>query len=116
MFYPIDPLVKVTGNGNNFVVNESITLTCFVSGADTLDNHTEMYVWRRDSDIIPGQVGSSLMFGSLTTNDSGNYTCTVTINDRFLSSPINATSAAYSITVSSKSVTTVLNILHQFHE
>ena len=100
--YPLDPLAKVSGNRNNFVVNESITLTCVVSGADSLDNHTEIYVWRRDSVILTGQVEASLTLGPLKTDDSGSYTCTVTINDTFLSSPINATSAGYNITISSK--------------
>ena len=98
-FTPIEPTAEVTGNGNSFMIGVSLTLNCIVSGADILASPTESYVWRRDGTIISGVVGFSLMFITLATSDIGSYTCTVTINDTLLSSPISVTSEEYSVCV-----------------
>ena len=102
---PISLIVMtvISGEENIIEVGDNTTLHCNVSGIDDLDNLTENYVWRRDSTIIPGKMESSLMLDLLTTGNSGNYTCTVTISHNFLSNNITVTSTTgYSITVSSK--------------
>ena len=100
LFPLLEPTVEVTGSRNSFTTGVNTTLNCVVSGADNLGSPRVNYVWMRDSDNITGQVGSSLVLGSLTTNDSGSYTCTVTIKHDLLSTPITVTSTtAYSITV-----------------
>ena len=84
------------------MAGDNTTLNCVVSGVDILDSPTESYVWMRNSDNLAGQVESSLMLGPLTTDDTGSYTCTVTIEHNLLSTPITVTSTSgYSITVNS---------------
>ena len=92
-------MAEIIGNGNSFMAGDSTTLNCIVSGADILDSPTESHVWRRNGTIISGQVRSSLMFVTLTTGDSGSYTCRVTINHNLLSSPISVTSEGFSVCV-----------------
>ena len=96
---PIDPTAEVTVSGIHFAVNDSTVLNCTVIGTNTLDSPSLDYVWRSNS---TEQVGSSLMFDLLTTDDSGSYACTVIINDTLLSTPITVTSEKYNLTVLGK--------------
>ena len=89
----------VSGGGNDFAVEDSTTLNCVVSGADILDSPTVNYVWRRENNIIQGEVESSLMLDPLTTNDIGSYTCSVSISHNLLSIPVNIDSEGLQINV-----------------
>ena len=89
----------VSGGGNDFAVGDSTTLNCVVSGADILDSPTVNYVWRRENNIIQGEVESSLMLGPLTTNDIGSYTCSVSINHNLLNTPVDRDSEGFQINV-----------------
>ena len=90
----------VSGDRNDFAVGDSTTLNCVVSDADILDSPTVVnYMWRRENNIIQGEVESSLMLGPLTTNDIGSYTCSVSIHHSLLSIPVNIDSEGLQINV-----------------
>ena len=89
----------VSGEGNDFAVGDSTTLNCIVSGADILDSPTVNYMWRRENNIIQGEVESSLMLGPLATDDIGSYTCSVSINHNLLSTPVDIDSEGFQINV-----------------
>ena len=95
----IDPTAEVTGSGSQFAVNDTTVLNCTVTGTNTLGSPSLDYVWRSNSTNLTGQLGSSLMLGPLTTDDSGSYACTVIISDTLLSTPITVISGQYNITV-----------------
>ena len=78
-------------------MGENTSLSCGVSGTDNLLAPTLTYIWERDSVTISEAVEATLKLGPLRTNDSGNYSCRVTVSDSFLTN--------YSIKLSSELVT-----------
>ena len=65
------------------------TLTCNVSGADSL-KPTITYQWTRNNSNTPTQVGNSriLTLSPLRLSNAGDYNCNVTISSNLLISPI----------------------------
>ena len=65
------------------------TLTCDVSGADSL-NPTITYQWTRNNGITQTPVGNSrvLTLSPVRLSNAGDYNCSVTVNSNFLNSPI----------------------------
>ena len=101
-----DPTITVTvsGDGGDFEVGESTSLSCDVSGTDNLAGPTLTYMWLRDGVIIPSAVEATLILGPLRTSDSGSYLCRVTVSDNFLiTNSINQTSRIISINVRGES-------------
>ena len=91
-------MVTISAEGNIHEACDNTTLNCYsnVSGIDAnLEKH---YVWMRDNTVVIGQQ-SSPMLSSLRIDESGSYTCTMTINDTLLSSPITVVGEVYNITI-----------------
>ena len=100
--FMLDPIAKVAGSGTSFAAGDNTTLNCAVSGIEMLHSPALQYVWRKNWMNLTKQEESSLMLGPLMTDDSGSYTCTVTIDHDLLSTPITVTSRGYNVTLSSK--------------
>lgn len=90
---------EVSGSGNVFAVGANTTLNCTVSGVDMLDNPTLEYVWKRDEETIVEEENPTLVLDALATDDSGSYTCVVTIGHALLVNPVTVTSPAYCVKV-----------------
>ena len=84
--------VKVTANLNMSLMVEQTgyTLTCDVSGADSL-NPTITYQWTKYDGTTQTQVGtnSTLILSPLGLSDVGDYTCNVTVKSTLLNSNIS---------------------------
>ena len=87
------------------VGQEGYSLTCSVSGADSLSPTSTTYRWYNGSSETGSQVGtnsSTYAFTRLRPYDAGQYTCEVTIVSPFLNGDLNGT-MMQSVTLQSKS-------------
>ena len=82
-------VVSANFNAPLMVGQTGNTLTCDVSGADSL-NPTIIYQWIRNDDSIQTQVGSSKTFdlSPLRLSSAGEYTCRATIGSNLLNNDI----------------------------
>ncbi len=80
--------VTVHGGGTSTEGSE-YTLTCTVSGHQSLINRTIMYQWSRDPNNLQGLTDQmTYTFNSIDRYDNGTYTCRVTISSPLLNSDI----------------------------
>ena len=85
----------VTANLNTplMVGQTGNTLTCDVSGAESLINPTITYKWARNGETVPDASSGTLTLSSLKLSDAGNYACNVTVGSASLSSDIQASAS-----------------------
>ena len=92
-------------------VGQSYTLTCSVSGADSL-SPTTTYTWYNGSSDTGSQIGtnsSTYAFTRLRPYHAGQYTCEVTISSAFLNGDLSG-SMMQLVTLQSKSCQ--INVLY----
>ena len=85
-------------------VGQSYTLTCSVSGADSLSPTSTTYRWYNGSSETGSQIGTNSSTYALTRlrpYHAGQYTCEVTIASPFLNADLSG-SMMRSITLQSK--------------
>ena len=97
LFYiapPITVIVTANLNAPLMVGQTGYTLTCDVSGADSL-NPTINYQWTRNDERVPDGSSRTLNLPSLSLSTAGDYTCNVTINSTLLTSAIPASAGTF---------------------
>ena len=82
--------VTLTGGSDGLMAGQNHTLTCVASGGGSM---AYTYMWLKDGIVIPGQTSSTFSFSSLEIDDSGQYSCRVTVGS------MTVTSRNMSITV-----------------
>ena len=94
----VSVMITPTGTAE---VGQSYSLSCSVSGADSL-NATIIYRWYNESSNPRSQVGttSTYTFNPLRSYHAGQYTCEVTITTPFLDGDLSR-SVMQNITVQS---------------
>ena len=104
-FNSIAPLVSVQINdgGATPVAGEKYTLTCRVSGAESL-NPTITYQWTKNNDTVTHTNSKTLLFSTLRVSDAGDYVCKVNVSSGYLIQPIDASSIPFSAEFQSKFV------------
>ena len=70
-------MVNLTGSDGEQIAGEDRTLTCQVTGGETI---TTTYRWFRNGSPLSGQTSDTLSFSPLSQTDSGVYTCEGTRN------------------------------------
>ena len=94
----------ITPTGTAVVGQQGYSLTCSVSGADSLSPTSTTYRWYNESSNPRSQVGinsSTYTFTRLRPYHAGQYTCEVTIASPFLNADLSQ-SMMQSITLQSK--------------
>ena len=76
------------------------TLTCTVSGDQSLASYSVTYQWSRDSGTVQGQmIENRLVFNPVEPDDNGTYTCRATVSSSLLNGDITVDgSTAISVT------------------
>ena len=94
----------ITPTSTAAVGQQGYSLTCSVSGADSLSPTSTTYRWYNESSNPRSQVGtaSTYTFTRLQPYHSGQYTCEVAISSPFLNADLSQ-SMMRSITLRSKS-------------
>ena len=88
---PISVTVSRTSGGTSSAFpleGREYTLTCTVSGHQSLTSPSVTYRWLNDSIILQSQTGSSLVFSPVDHYDNGTYTCRATISSPLLANNI----------------------------
>ena len=101
----LDLMAELTPSGTP-VARERFTLTCSVTGADSL-SPTYSYQFIQNN---PGQTGvirstqptPTLFFNNLFLEDSGQSSCDVTVTLPYLSSPHNVSSGLVNVSIQSE--------------
>ena len=90
--------VTIIDGGVTPVTGEGYTLSCIVTGDEKL-NSTVTYQWMKYNDTAMHSMTNSgnLSFSPLSLSNSGNYSCNVVINSRYLSQAITASSNLFGI-------------------
>ena len=84
------PTIFITIESENATEGSQYTLICNVSGHESL-MATVTYQWCRDSSTIQGpDANNTLHFNEVDRDDSGTYTCRVTVSSMLLNSNITA--------------------------
>ena len=90
-------MVIVINNTNTDVATpmagSMYSLTCNVTGAETLSGVNKTYQWFKDGVLVSGQTMETLSFNPLSFSDAGRYTCQATVTSSLLSGPITANSS-----------------------
>ena len=86
---PITVIVTANINAPVMVGHTGYTLTCNVSGSDSL-NPTINYQWTRNDERVPGGSSRILNLPPLSLSIAGDYTCNVTISSALLTSGMPA--------------------------
>ncbi len=81
------------------MAGESYTLTCTVTGAESL-NPTITYEWTRGGTSVGSD--SILIFNPLTLSSSGQYVCTVTVTSDLLTTTLTDSSDTFEVTIKGK--------------
>ena len=84
-------MISSTPTGNA-VVGQSYSLSCSVSGADSLSPTSTTYRWYNESDDPRSQVGtnsSAYAFTLVQLYHAGQYTCEVTITSPYLNAALS---------------------------
>ena len=80
------------------------SLTCAVTGAESLTGAIVTYQWFKNGAVVSNQTMGILSFHSLVFSDAGTFTCLATVASSLLSGPITTSSASlFNITLSCKS-------------
>jgi len=102
-FFTVPSVSVVITPAGTAVVGQSYSLSCSVSGADSLSPTTTTYRWYNESSDPRSQVGttSTYSFTRLRPYHAGQYTCEVTITSPYLNGDLSQ-SMMQDITVQSK--------------
>ena len=97
---PPPPLtVTVSGSSACPLEGSQYTLTCTVSGHESLTSPSVTYQWLRGSSTVQGQSNNGLVFNPVGPDDSGTYTCRATVSSSILNCDITAQgSTTFSVT------------------
>ena len=72
--------VEVTSSDPSPTEGDQYTLTCTVSGLQSIPSATVTYQWFRSSVSVQGPtINNQLIFNPVDRNDNGTYTCRATI-------------------------------------
>ena len=94
------PLITLNPSDTIFTLGTTVTLTCTVSFADSLNATVTSFTWYKDSTIIANdvtntfdQVESILPLGNILSYEAGNYTCVadISIDDESILTISNST-------------------------
>ena len=84
------------------------SLTCTVTGAESLTDAMVTYQWLKNGAVISNQTMATLFFSPLAISDAGSYTCQVTVTSSLLSEPITTNiNNSIDVTLTCKSLTNV---------
>ena len=90
------------------MVGSMYSLTCTVTGAESLTDAMVTYQWLKNGAVISDQTLATLAFSPLAISDAGSYTCQATVTSSLLSDPITTNiTNSIDVTLTCKSLTNV---------